>query len=231
METTYGTKNPAELPEHQVAMMSGKKTDYIPLNAIKIYEEPISNINSKSIRNSTMLSIPTTNLSLNLDSETIQEQEEYIDVILECDTIVYEYFKVKPLKNMIVYDTEERINEFRSKYEYLSKYEISNSINKFYIVANDRETMIISTVLHTLQYVRILEPRGINDKLISIFKSYSLRNKLKICNDETPPTPSNPSEPSSKNEDIKSNKSIQKDTELFKKEKEKVKNMKDNLSL
>jgi hypothetical protein len=58
-----------------------------------------------------------------------------------------------------------------------------------------------------------------------------LRNKLKICNDETPPTPSNPSEPSSKNEDIKSNKSIQKDTELFKKEKEKVKNMKDNLSL
>jgi hypothetical protein len=178
-----------------------------------------------------MLSIPTTNLSLNLDSETIQEQEEYIDVILECDTIVYEYFKVKPLKNMIVYDTEERINEFRSKYEYLSKYEISNSINKFYIVANDRETMIISTVLHTLQYVRILEPRGINDKLISIFKSYSLRNKLKICNDETPPTPSNPSEPSSKNEDIKSNKSIQKDTELFKKEKEKVKNMKDNLSL
>ena len=25
METTYGTKNPAELPEHQVAMMSGRK--------------------------------------------------------------------------------------------------------------------------------------------------------------------------------------------------------------
>ena len=175
--------------------------------------------------------MPTTNLSINTDIETIQEQEEFTEVILECDSVIYEYFKIKPLKNMIVYDTEEKINEFRIKYENLAKYGISNSINKFYIVANDRETMIISTVLHTLQYVRILEPRGINDKLISIFKSYSLRNKLKICNDETPSTPSNPSEPSSKNEDIKSNKSIQKDTELFKKEKEKVKNMKDNLSL
>jgi hypothetical protein len=172
-----------------IQIKDGKKTDYIPLNAIKIYEEPISNINSKSIRNSTMLSIPTTNLSLNLDSETIQEQEEYIDVILECDSLIYEYFKMKPLKNMIVYDTEEKINKFRIKYEYLAKYGILNSINKFYIVANDRESIIISTVLHTLQYVRILEPREINDKLISMFKSYSLRNGFDICDNDTPPTP------------------------------------------
>ena len=78
--------------------------------------------------------------------------------------------------------------------------------------------MIISTVLHTLQYVRILEPKGINDKLISMFKSYSLKNGFDICNDETPPTPSNPTEPSSKNEDIKSNEPVND----FTKEKEKA---------
>lgn len=160
----------------------------------------------------------TTNLSINADIETIQEQEEFSEVILECDSVIYEYFKIKPLKNMIVYDTEEKLNEFRIKYEYLSKYGILNSINKFYIVANDREPMIISTILHTLQYVRILEPSGINDKLISMFKSFSLKNGFDICEDKTPPTSPTPSELSSKNEDIKSNEPVND----FTKEKEKA---------
>ncbi|MCT7524063.1 hypothetical protein N5T77_03325 [Aliarcobacter cryaerophilus] len=169
--------------------------------------------------------MPTTNLSINADIETIQEQEEFTEVILECDNVIYEYFKIKPLKNMIVYDTEEKINEFRIKYEYLSKYGILNSINKFYIVANDRESMIISTVLHTLQYVRILEPSGINDKLISMFKSYSLKNGFDICEDKTPPP--NPSEPSSKKEDIKSNEPIKID-ERFKEVNERFKDVNKN---
>ena len=201
-----------------VQIKDGKKTDYIPLNAIKIYEEPTSNANSKSIKNSTMLSVPTTNLSINTDIETIQEQEEFTEVILECDSVIYEYFKIKPLKNMEVYDTEGKINEFRIKYEYLSKYGILHSINKFYIVANDREPMIISTILHTLQYVRIIEPSGINDKLISMFKSFSLKNGFDICEDKTPPTSPTPSELSSKNEDIKSNEPVND----FTKEKEKA---------
>ncbi len=161
-------------------------------------------------------------------NHNIQEKEEFTEVILECDNVIYEYFKIKPLKNMIVYETEEKINEFRSKYEYLSKYGILNSINKFYIVANDREPMIISTVLHTLQYVRILEPKGINDKLISMFKSYSLKNGFDICEDKTPPTPSNPSEPSSKKEDIKSNKFI--NTDISKDIAKKIDKFNDNLS-
>jgi hypothetical protein len=162
--------------------------------------------------------MPTTNLSINTDIETIQEQEEFTEVILECDSVIYEYFKIKPLKNMEVYDTEGKINEFRIKYEYLSKYGILNSINKFYIVANDREPMIISTILHTLQYVRIIEPSGINDKLISMFKSFSLKNGFDICEDKTPPTSPTPSELSSKNEDIKSNEPVND----FTKEKEKA---------
>ena len=174
--------------------------------------------------------MPTTNLSINQNIGIIQEQEQFTDVILECDNLIHEYLRIKPLKNMVVYDTEKKLNEFRSKYEYLSKYEISNSINKFYIVANDREEMIISTVLHTLQYVRILEPSDINDKLISMFKSYSLRNGFDICEDKTPPpTPSNPSEPSSKKEDIKSNKFI--NTDIPKDIAEKIDKFNDNLSL
>ena len=170
-----------------------------------------------------MLSVPTTNLSINTDIETIQEQEEFTEVILECENILYEYFKMKPLKNMKVFDTEKKLKEFRRNYE------IKPQDNKFYIVSTDRKEMIISTVLHTLPHARIINNNELNDEIISRFKKYASRIEFKICNDETPPP--NPSDPSSKKKDIKSNKSIQTDTELFKKEKEKVKNMKDNLSL
>ena len=206
-----------------VQIKEGKKIDYIPLNDIKIYEEPISKANSKSVKNSTMLSVPTTNLSINTDFEAIQEQ--FTDVILECNSIVYEYFKI--LKNMQVFDTEEKLKEFQIKYE------IKPKDNNFYIVAQDRKEMIISTVLHTLPHARIINNNELNDEIISRFKKYAKDIGFKICNETPPNDPNNqtPKENSSKKEDIKSNKSIQKDTELFKKEKEKVKNMKDNLSL
>jgi ribosomal protein S17E len=183
-----------------------KENTKLVLNNISISKN--STQKSKTTK-SNEFEMPTTNLSINADIETIQEQEEFTEVILECDSVIHEYFKIKPLKNMVVYDTEEKLSEFRSKYEYLAEYGILNSINKFYIVANDRESMIISTVLHTLQYVRILEPSEINDKLISMFKSYSLRNGFDICEDKTPPTPSNPIEPTLKKEDIKSTEPIQ----------------------
>ena len=205
-----------------IQIKDGKKIDYIPLNDIKIYEEPTSNINSKSVKNPTMLSIPTTYLSINTDFEPIQEQ-----VILECDNLIYDYFKMKPLKNMKVFDTEKKLKEFRRNYE------IKPQDNKFYIVSTDRKEMIISTVLHTLPYARIINNDKLNDEIISRFKKYAKDIGFKICNETPPNDPNNqsPKKDSSKKEDIKSNKSIQKDTELFKKEKEKVKNMKDNLSL
>ena len=80
--------------------------------------------------------------------------------------------------------------------------------------------MIISTVLHTLKYVKVLTPNEINDDLISLFKDYASRIEFKICNDETPPP--NPSEPSSKKEDIKSNEPIKID-ERFKEVNERFK--------
>ena len=198
-----------------IQIKDGKKTDYIPINEIKIYEEPILNTNSKSSIKSTILSTPTTNLSINTDFETIQEQEE-LEVILECDNIVYEYFKIKQLKNMKVFDTEDKLKEFQINYE------IKPKNNKFYVVANDRKPMIISTVLHTLKYVKVLTPNEINDDLISLFKDYASRIEFKICNDETPPP--NPSEPSSKKEDIKSNEPIKID-ERFKEVNERFKDV------
>lgn len=198
-----------------VQIKDGKKTDYIPLNAIKIYDEPISNANFKSVKNSTMLSVPTTNLSINTDFEAIQEQ--FTDVILECESVIYEYFRIKPLKNMVVYDTEDKLKEFQINYE------IKPQDNKFYIVATDRKEMIISTVLHTLKYVKILTPNSLNDDLISLFKDYSSRIGFDICDDKTPPI-----EPTPKNQDIKNS---PKKSDIPKDIAEKIKKMNDNLSL
>ena len=196
--------------------------DYIPLNEIKIYEEPTSNANSKSVKNSTMLSVPTTNLSINTDFETIQEQEE-LEVILECDSIVYEYFKI--MKNMKIFDTEDKLKEFQINYE------IKPKDNNFYIVAQDRKEMIISTVLHTLPHARIINNNELNDEIISRFKKYAKDIGFKICNETPPNDPNNqtPKENSSKKENIKSNKFI--NTDISKDIAEKIDKFNDNLSL
>ena len=187
-----------------IQIKEGKKIDYIPLNEIKIYEEPTSNANSKSVKNSTMLSVPTTNLSINTDFETIQEQEE-LEVILECDSIVYEYFKI--MKNMKIFDTEDKLKEFQINYE------IKPKDNNFYIVAQDRKEMIISTVLHTLPHARIINNNELNDEIISRFKKYAKDIGFKICNETPPNDPNNqtPKEDFSKKEDIKSKKIIKTD--------------------
>lgn len=206
-----------------VQIKDGKKTDYIPLNAIKIYDELTSNANSKSVKNSTKLSVPTTNLSINTDFEAIQEQEE-LEVILECDTIIYDYFKMKPLQNMKVFDTEEKLKEFHINYE------IEPKNNNFYVVAQDRKEMIISTVLHTLPHARIIHNDKLNDEIISRFKKYAKDIRFKICDETLPNDPNNqtPKEPSPKNEDIKNS---PKKTDIPKDIAEKIKKMNDNLIL
>lgn len=111
------------------------------------------------------------------------------DVILECDTTVYEYFTIKPLKNMQLFDTEEKQEEFQQTYE------IKPQDNKFYVVAQDDEEMILSTVLHTLPHAKILKPSSLNDKLISKFKIYANGIDYDMCDDETPPSePETPSD-------------------------------------
>ena len=121
------------------------------------------------------------------------------------------------MKNMKIFDTEDKLKEFQINYE------IKPKNNNFYVVAQDRKEMIISTVLHTLPYARIINNDKLNDEIISRFKKYAKDIGFKICEDTTPPTPQtppNPIESSSKNEDIKSNEPVND----FTKEKEKASN-------
>lgn len=119
----------------------------------------------------------------------------YIEVLLECDSYIYEYSQLKPLKNMQVFDTEERKKELITSEIYPNPKD-----NKFYIIVNDTEEMISSTVLHCLPYAVILENDYLNEKLMQKFKGYAKGANIEIC----PPTP--PSEPNSdsKNEEKQS---------------------------
>lgn len=132
---------------------------------------------------SNKLAFPTTNLSINTNFEAIQEQ--FTEVILECNSLIHEYLRIKPLKNMKVFDTEEKLKEFQIKYE------IKPKDNNFYIVAQDRKEMIISTVLHTLPYARIINNNELNDEIISRFKKYAKDIGFKICNETPPNDPNN----------------------------------------
>ena len=152
------------------------------LNKVVINKNP-----QNSLSNSNILSMPTTNLSINLDSGNIQE-EELLEVILECDSVIYEYLIF--LKNMKIFDTEEKLKEYQINYE------IKPQDNKFYIVATDRKEMIISTVLHTLPHARIINNNELNDEIISRFKKYVKGIGFKICEDKTPPTPPSSNDPS-----------------------------------
>ena len=140
-------------------------------------------------------------------SESTIKTKENIEVILECDSIVYEYFKMKPLSNMTVYDEENKIIEFMESYNMASK------PNKFYIVASDTEDKIISIVLHTLNNVKILKPTNLNDKLGSIFKTYLDKTNVDICTKPTEPNNDNnkQNENFSDSSNNKNKKSINKD--------------------
>ncbi|WP_072679517.1 hypothetical protein [Arcobacter sp. LA11] len=111
----------------------------------------------------------------------------YIEALLECDSYIYEYFQLKPLKNMQVFDTEERKKELIRNEIYPNPKD-----NKFYIIADDTEERILSTVLHCLPHAAILENDYLNEKLIQKFKDYSKGVGFDIC-----PPPNNSDEPSS----------------------------------
>ena len=112
------------------------------------------------------------------------KKENDIEVILECDTVVYEYYKIKPLKNINIFETEDKINDLSSSIEFLKI-----KSNKFYITAVDTEEMIISTLLHTLPHTKVIQPYYLNKKIIDKFKTFAKNNNIDICKeDNTPPT-------------------------------------------
>lgn len=122
------------------------------------------------------------------EQEIKPKKEKFIDVVLECSTTLFEYAQMKPLKLMKTYATEEELKEFQQTIEHKPK------DNKFYIVAEDTEDMILSTVLHCLPYAVIVNNNDLNDKLIKRFKDYANEADFKIC---PPPPPTKPNSSSS----------------------------------
>ncbi|AXH13744.1 hypothetical protein CP985_04140 [Malaciobacter mytili LMG 24559] len=148
--------------------------------------QPITKIDSKNFS------------MFNIDNK----KENEIEVILECDSIVYEYYKLKPLKSMNIFETEDRLKELSSSIEF-----IKLKPNKFYITAIDTEEMIISTLLHTLPHTKVIEPFELNEKIIKKFKKFSNDLDIDLCSEDTPPT--SPKKPN-KNSSIKEEKTDKK---------------------
>jgi len=158
----------------------------------------------------TMMKTLTTNLEVNTMEDN---KEDCIEVILECNTVVYDYFKMKPLKKMQIFDTKEKLHDFHRTFEFKPK------DNKFYIVANDNEGMVISTVLHALPHARVIKPMELNFKLKDMFKDYFKELPMDLC----PPTsPNNPEESTSDSKNKTGEKDVTKKTKkpLTKEEKE-----------
>lgn len=113
------------------------------------------------------------------DNQPLKPKE--INLLLECDSVIYEYFKMLPLSNMTIYDSEEKQIEFMKKYNY------DCMPNKFYIEAFDLKEKIISVIFHCLENVKIITPTDLNDDIIGRMKSFARKNKIDICEEDTPP--------------------------------------------
>lgn len=85
---------------------------------------------------------------------------EEIKLILECDSVVYEYFNMLPLSDMVIYDEEDKLKEFSKKYNY------DYMPNRFYIEALDYKEKCISVIFHCLENVKILEPTELNEDIL-----------------------------------------------------------------
>jgi hypothetical protein len=97
---------------------------------------------------------------------------EEIKLLLECDSIVYEYFNILPLSNMIIYDSEEKKKEFMVKYKY------DCMPNKFYIEALDYKEKCISVIFQCMQNVKVIEPSFLNDDIIGRIEVFARRNNI-----------------------------------------------------
>ncbi|AXX94986.1 hypothetical protein AELL_1323 [Arcobacter ellisii] len=83
------------------------------------------------------------------------ENEEQI--ILECNSVLLEYFLYKPLKKQSTFKTEDELKYFEEVYS------ITPKDNKFYVVATDTITNASSSVLKCLGEVKVLTPTSLTD--------------------------------------------------------------------
>lgn len=121
-------------------------------------------------------------LSINeMEKENKPPRIEEIKLLLECDSVIYEYFNMLPLSNMTIYDSEEKQLEFIKKYNY------DCMPNKFYIEATDYKEKCISVIFHCLENIKTIAPTSLNEDIVERMKSFIKKNKIDICKEETPP--------------------------------------------
>lgn len=159
----------------------------------------------------------TTPQTFNIDIKTYTSEDKQIkqtpiikeiNLFLECDSVVYEYFKMLPLSNMTIYDSEDKQIEFMKKYNY------DCISNKFYIEATDYKEKCVSVIFHCLEHIKIIEPTSLNSDILETMNSFAKRNKIDLVKKETPPPPKTKEEnsSSSKETNVDSNEDIEIDT-------------------
>lgn len=144
------------------------------------------------------------NISMLGTNDILKEEPktENINLLLECDSVVYEYFNMIPLSNMIIYDSEDKLKEFANKYNY------DYLPNKFYIEAKDNKEKIISVIFHCIDNVKVLTPTELNEEIINRMKKFVDKTNIDICKDNNN-TPNNGNEKDNKksfNEDVREEK-------------------------
>lgn len=173
-----------------IVFNKGKKyLKYKDTNTNKYNMEELNNFELEIEKDNSLVNVLNTNLSM-LKTEDIEIKQppkkiepKQIKLLLECDSVIYEYFNMLPLSNMIIYDEEKKLKEFSKKYNY------DCMPNKFYIEALDYKEKIISVIFHCLENVKIIEPTELKNDIIERVKIFTKKNNIDICKeDNTPPT-------------------------------------------
>jgi hypothetical protein len=97
-------------------------------------------------------------------------KEEEHKIVLEISNSAYSYYQLKPLDKTVIYDTEEKKEIFQDMY---IDYEIKD--NHFYLIANDTISNATSIILHTLNEVKIIEPKILNDSLNDKISQFNMK--------------------------------------------------------
>ncbi len=128
----------------------------------------------------------------------------FIEVILEVDNIVSDYFDIKPFDTMVQYKTQEELEEFPKLYEFETK------PNKFYITVKDSQEQIIAILFNSLEHIKILKaPKSLKEQMLKKIKTFVDKNNIDICKEfcediedntpnNKPPTSNNANEETSK---------------------------------
>lgn len=97
----------------------------------------------------------------------LESTENEEKIILECNSVLLEYFLYKPLKKQSIFKTENELKYFKEVYN------ITPKDNKFYVVATDTITNASSSVLKCLGEVKVITPTSLNDFILNKIQKHN----------------------------------------------------------